>query len=484
MKHVKFRTIDAILIKFSLNGKFWLVCSMVSLITAVVAFTNYQHAQQTISSASLARVQASVDAFAQIADGQKLQAEGLSVFARDHGLSVVSRQSEPERQGDNVTVSANLLAGGALQLSQDVGSWEREALSDAQFMFWIALVGLLPLFQLSYWISTSLGAGLWEMYMAIKRLADGDLSFRLNFFGTDDFSLIAREIDRCADNMSEMVSAIGNNAQTLAHASNEFNQQAKSSEELIGYQHQFLDSVAVAMSQMTAAIEEVSLNASNTSMHTKENAAQMTVSQNRISQTVESIGLLSAKIGDSSSSVEQLSKDAAQIDAVVTTINGISEQTNLLALNAAIEAARAGEQGRGFAVVADEVRTLAGRTQQATVEIQAMIEGLQSGTRHLSGISNEIVKRADEGQGAIIEVGSDVEAMAQSVNAVFDMSSQIAASAEEQSVAARDIATRLNEIRHQSDTIKETAQRSVSLAADLHQASIALGGILKQYRTS
>uniref|UniRef100_Q0HWK0 Methyl-accepting chemotaxis sensory transducer n=1 Tax=Shewanella sp. (strain MR-7) TaxID=60481 RepID=Q0HWK0_SHESR len=484
MKQIQFRTIDAILIKFSLNGKFWVVCSMVALITAAVALVNYQHAHRNLEAASLARVQATVDAFAQVANAQQLTGDTLSQFARDNGLSVVSRQTEAQRQRDNVTASASVGSSGVLELSQNVAQWESEGRSDANLMFWLALIGLLPLFQLSYWISTSLGGGLWDMYMAIKRLADGDLSFRLNFFGTDDFSLIAREIDRCADNMSEMVSAIRSNAQTLSLAADEFNQQAKSSGELIGAQHQFLDSVAVAMAQMTSAIEEVSVNASNTSLQTKDNASQMSASQGRISHTVDSIGQLSTKIGAAFSSVEQLSKDAAGIDAVVTTINSISEQTNLLALNAAIEAARAGEQGRGFAVVADEVRTLAGRTQQATVEIQAMIEGLQSGTRQLSNITTEIVDRADEGRSAIIAVGDDVEGMAQSVNAVFDMSSQIAASAEEQSVAARDIAGQLNEIRHQSDTIKQTAQRSVTLAHDLQHASVELEGILKQYRTS
>lgn len=484
MKQIQFRTIDAILIKFSLNGKFWVVCSMVALITTTVALMNYQYAQRHVELASFARVQATVDALAKVASSQQLEGDALTQFARDNGLILTNGQVGPQRQGNTVTAMADVSGRQALQLSQNVQQLEADARSDANFMLWLALLGLLPLFQLSYWISTSLGGGLWDMYMAIKRLADGDLSFRLNFFGTDDFSLIAREIDRCADNMSEMVNAISKNADTLALASNEFNQQAVTSDELIGFQHQFLDSVAVAMAQMTAAIEEVSINANNTSMQTKENATHMSTSQERIVHTVEGIGLLSTKIGTAFSSVEQLSKDAASIDAVVTTINSISQQTNLLALNAAIEAARAGEQGRGFAVVADEVRTLAGRTQQATVEIQSMIEGLQSGTSRLSAITTEIVDQADEGRSAIIAVGEDVEGMTRSVNAVFDMSSHIAAAAEEQSVAARDIAGQLNEIRHQSDTIKQTARHSVTLANDLHQASVELGGILKQYRTS
>ncbi|NMH66070.1 methyl-accepting chemotaxis protein [Shewanella salipaludis] len=481
MKAIQFRAIDGMLIKLSLNGKFWMLCSLVAVITAAVAWTNLQQAQTLIHAQSESRLQAGVDTLADVASAQGLSGDALREFGLSHDARLSGRD-EHSRQGDRLTVSA-AVGGEYLQLSRDVSAWERDASSNAQLMLWLALAGLLPLFQLSYWISTSLGGGLWDMYVAIKRLAEGDLTQRLNFFGTDDFSLIAREIDSCADNMSDMVSAIRSNAQTLASASDEFSQQAKVSDELISYQHQYLDSVAGAMEQMSSAIEEVSRNAGDTSLLTKDNAAQVSASQGRISDTVASIGLLSGTIGTAFTSVEQLSKDTTQIDAVVTTINAISEQTNLLALNAAIEAARAGEQGRGFAVVADEVRTLAGRTQKATVEIKAMIEGLQAGTRTLSGLTEDIVTQSEQGRSAIEAVGEDVEAMSRSVTAVFDMSSQIAAAAEQQSVSSRDMSAQLNEVRQQSDTIKQTALRSVQLADNLHSASLDLNTILKQYRT-
>jgi len=480
MKQIDFRKIDALMIKLSLNGKFFVLCALVAVITTSIALVNLNYAKQNAADSSLARAQAMVDSFAKVASNQNLSGNDLTRFADQQGLRL-TRQMKASRQGERVSVAAPV-GRDYLQLDVDVTPWEKQALSDASMMLWVALIGLLPLFQLSYWTSTSLGSGLWEMYIAIKRLADGDLSQRLNFFGVDDFSMIAKEIDRSADNMSEMVTAIGNNAETLAQAADEFNQQAKQSDELIGFQHQFLDTVAVAMDQMTAAIEEVSRNAANTSDQTKDNSNQAETSKQRISEAVARISSLVNKIDSASESVSQLSNNAAEIGAVVTTINGISEQTNLLALNAAIEAARAGEQGRGFAVVADEVRTLAGRTQQATIEIQSMIEGLQTGSATLSTVTDEIVKQADQGRNAIVSVGEDVDAMTQSTNDVFDMSSQIAASAEEQSVSARDIATQLNDIREQSETIKQTAQRSVALASELSQSSVELETILGQYR--
>ena len=480
MKQIQFRKIDAIMIKFSLNGKFWIVCSMVAAITSVIALLNYQQANDSIAQASQERVKASVQSFAAVANNQGLPEAQLQQFASDNQLQISARDNTG-RNGDTVTASASV-GNQYLSQSQNATQWEQDAKGDARFMLIIALVGLLPLFQLSYWISTSLGGGLWEMYMAIKRLADGDLSFRLNFFGTDDFSLIATDIDRCADNMSEMVKAIRDNAHTLSAAADEFNSQANTNKELIDQQHHFLDAVSHAMEQMTSAIADVSHHAGETSSHTQQNAKQMDQSQQKINDAVQRVSYLSARIAESFSSVEQLSRDATQINDVVTTIESISQQTNLLALNAAIEAARAGEQGRGFAVVADEVRTLAGRTQEATVQIQKMIEGLQKGTKNLTGITNVIVEQADQGSASIKAVGDDITQMAGSINSVFDMSSQIAASAEQQSMSAGDISSQINHIRQQSEIISNTAKQSTVLAKELNDSSKGLAAMLSQYK--
>ncbi|MCR6552995.1 methyl-accepting chemotaxis protein, partial [Aeromonas sp. CPF2-S1] len=200
-----------------------------------------------------------------------------------------------------------------------------------------------------------------------------------------------------------------------------------------------------------------------------------------VDQAMASVTALVTEVETTAHSIEAMQQDVQQIGSIVDVIGHIAQQTNLLALNAAIEAARAGEQGRGFAVVADEVRTLASRTQQATVEIQQMIEELQTGTGALNEIMEKTVGRAASSQQLISEVGLDIEKLSNHSDAVLEMSTQIATSSEEQSSVAAEITHNLDQVRHEAAQVEESASASVAgtqgLKATASELTQALKGI-------
>ena len=272
----------------------------------------------------------------------------------------------------------------------------------ATLLFMVLAIGMLGL--ISYYLTTFVQRAIFAINQALKLAADGDLTQRLNFMESrDEFSLLAANLDRLTLRQHGMVKLIGESADALEMFADEFRSAAQEGESVAQHQRQYLDSLATAMEQMTAAIREVARNANDTSLQTRQSSEEAVHGAASINRTINAIQGLADEISQASSAVEHLTLRANKINEVVTVINSISGQTNLLALNAAIEAARAGEQGRGFAVVADEVRTLAGRTQKATVEIQKMIEELQTGTGSLNDIMEKTVVRAAESRELISE---------------------------------------------------------------------------------
>ncbi|WP_299131009.1 methyl-accepting chemotaxis protein [uncultured Vibrio sp.] len=474
MKEVQFRTIDKLFIKMSINDKFWVIFLIFFAAVASLAGLNYVNKMEQIDASAKQRVE--------------YQLKGI-LSASDSPASVrsVSQQTRPQETiiSSNGAVTATAIGQDGNYYSLTVSNNDTQnQKQQALYSLLLSLLWCVPFGLFCYWVATFLGGALWVLYSTTQKIGDGDLTSRLGFHpGRDEFGTIGCALDRSMDTLSELVNNVNHNATTLSETSASFETEMKRSETQIMSQNASLDSVATAMDQMTASANEVSNISARSTEQTEQDAQQINDSHAKVQQAISEITTLSSLIEQTSSSVTSLNVNTSQINEVITTINAISEQTNLLALNAAIEAARAGEQGRGFAVVADEVRTLASRTQSATVEIQAMIERLQQESQNIAKITEQTVDQAQTSSQLISNIGDDVNSIADSAQALMDMSIQIATSSDEQSNVANTIAAELNDIRSQSDVIKEVAQNSSNGVSKLTEASVSLSQTLSRYRT-
>ena len=474
MKEVQFRTIDKLFIKMSINDKFWVIFLIFFAAVASLAGLNYVNNMEQIDASAKQQVE--------------YQLQGI-LSASDSPASVrsVSQQTRPQETTilKNGAVTATAIAQDGNYYSLTVSNLDTQnQKQQALYSLLLSFLWCVPFGLFCYWVATFLGGALWVLYSTTQKIGDGDLTSRLGFHpGRDEFGTIGCALDRSMDTLSELVNNVNHSAATLSETSASFEAEMKRSETQIMSQNASLDSVATAMDQMTASANEVSNISARSTEQTEQDAQQINDSHTKVQQAISEITTLSSLIEQTSSSVTSLNVNTSQINEVITTINAISEQTNLLALNAAIEAARAGEQGRGFAVVADEVRTLASRTQSATVEIQTMIERLQQESQNIAKITEQTVDQAQTSSHLISDIGHDVHSIADSAQALMDMSIQIATSADEQSNVANTIAAELNDIRSQSDVIKDVAQNSSNGVSKLTEASVSLSQTLARYRT-
>lgn len=296
---------------------------------------------------------------------------------------------------------------------------------------------------------------------------EGDLTKRLPVKGNDEITSLTRGFNVFSEKISRLVTDVGSSASQVkdnANSLDSLNQTAKSLAEQQSEQTGQLES---SMKEMQTTINEVAKNAENAAHETNEGKELVNKGQNIVITTVKEIGALSNNVQEASLVIKRLAEESESIETVLEVIKSIADQTNLLALNAAIEAARAGEQGRGFAVVADEVRTLASRTGQATEEIQKMIHKLQQGSHSAVSVIESSASKAIETTEHVNQANDALYKISEVIQRINDMNMQIATAAEEQSLSANEInnsVQRISTLSHESlEGTESAAQRSSEL---------------------
>ena len=281
----------------------------------------------------------------------------------------------------------------------------------------------------------------------------------------------------------QTIEQISQYAHQLASSAEQLRQVTVESNHGLQQQHNELEQAATAVTEMTAAVEEVARNAVSTSEASNATNELAGQSRRQVQATVEEVDAMSREISTSSTLVQDLATQTRDIGKVLEVIRSISDQTNLLALNAAIEAARAGEAGRGFAVVADEVRTLAYRTQESTREIEQMIAGIQAGTHQAVGAMGASTLRASSTLQATEAAGKALEEIFVAVHQITERNLVIASATEEQAKVAHEVDRNLLNIRELSTRAADGAHQTSSASGELSRLASELSAMVRHFKT-
>ncbi len=321
----------------------------------------------------------------------------------------------------------------------------------------------------------------------IERVSDiasgqGDLTVRIDVKSNDELGILSKTFNQFLDKLQHLIRQIVNSSSQVSASVDHVGEITRENHSAITKQQQATDDVASAITQMTSSIQEVESSTANAADVAEKAMHNTKQGQQIVTKTINAIEDLAKEVDSASGVLAHLQEDSENIGSVLDVIKGIAEQTNLLALNAAIEAARAGEQGRGFAVVADEVRTLAVKTQESTAEIEQMIDRLQSGAKNAVNVMSEGRKKGSSAVETAADAGKALDEIIDAIQLINNMNAHIADAAKEQSQVSETIDKNIHNISKIAGVTAENSSKNEHSANELSGMAVELQGYIQQFK--